>query len=293
MKITPNLKMILPKITSFCYSVFHIKNRCVARWSYISKSFCYCFGSSFSLNKEYKNINGIDLYDYSFLFNTYADNSTFFLKDIASVRILVDTFKVFSCFSGLKPNINKCEIAGLRILKGAQEAICSLILETNFLKILETHFSYNKKIQTEKNYLTIIKKNQKTFNAWITRTFTLEGKILIFETLEISKIVYLSLIITVPSSILEEIQTIQKTFLWYSSKPKINHTTLCNTFEDGGLKNVDVRSKIISLQCSWVKKLYEGDHHDWKIIPLYFINTYFGKKFSFSFKSLFQFHFNL
>ena len=104
---------------------------------------------------------------------------------------------------------------------------------------------------------------------------------MIFETLEISKTVYLSLIITVPSSILEEIQTIQKTFLWYSSKPKINHKTLCNTFEDGGLKNVDVRSKIISLQCSWVKKLYDGDHHDWKIIPLYLINTYFGKNFHF------------
>ena len=56
----------------------------------------------------------------------------------------------------------------------------------------------------------------------------------------ISKIVLWlkSLIITVPNSILEKIQTIQKTFLWYSSKPKI---------EDGGLKNVDVKSKTISL----------------------------------------------
>ena len=75
----------------------------------------------------------------------------------------------------------------------------------------------------------------------MTRTLTLVGNILIFKTLGISKIVYLSLIITVPNLILEEIQKIQKTFLWYSSKPKINHKTLCNTFEDGGLKNVDVK----------------------------------------------------
>ena len=67
---------------------------------------------------------------------------------------------------------------------------------------------------------------------------------------------FLSLIITVPNSILEEIQKIQKIFLWNSSKPKINHKTLCNTSEDGRLKNVDVKSKIISLQCSWVKKVY-------------------------------------
>ena len=62
-------------------------------------------------------------------------------------------------------------------------------------------------------------------NVWITRTFTLEGKNLIFKTMEVSKIVYLSLIITVPNSTLEVIQKIQKTFLWYSSKPKINHKT--------------------------------------------------------------------
>ena len=37
-----------------------------------------------------------------FLFTAYADGSTFFLKGISSIRILVDTFKVFSCFSGLK-----------------------------------------------------------------------------------------------------------------------------------------------------------------------------------------------
>ena len=74
----------------------------------------------FTLIKSKDNINGIDLYDYSFLSNAYADDSTFFLKDIAPVRILVATFKVFSCFSGLKPNISKCEIAGLGILKWAQ-----------------------------------------------------------------------------------------------------------------------------------------------------------------------------
>ena len=99
------------------------------------------------------------------------------------------------------------------------------------------------------------------------------------------------MIITAASSILEEIRKIQKTFLWYSSKPKINHKTLCNTFEEGDFKNVDVKSKINTLQYSWVKKLYDGNDHDWEVIPLYFINKYFGKKLSFLLKSLFQFDF--
>ena len=86
---------------------------------------------------------------------------------------------------------------------------------------------------------------------------------------------------TVPNSILEEIQKIQRTFLWCSSKPKINHKTLRNTFADGGLKNVDVKSKIIDLQCSWIKKLYDGNHYVLKVIPLIFVNYYFGKNFHF------------
>ena len=119
----------------------------------------------------------------------------------------------------------------------------------NLISMLGIHFSYNKKTQTDKNYLTTVRKIEN--DAWITRTLTVEGKIFIFKTLGISKIVYLSLIITVPNSILEKNFKIQETFLWYSSMPKINHKH--SVIHLKMVKNVDVKSKIISLQCSWVK----------------------------------------
>ena len=72
--------------------------------------------------------------------------------------------------------------------------------------------------------------------------------------------------------------------LWYSSKPKINHKTLCNTFEDGGLKNVDFKKK---KACS-VKKLHGDNHQGLRIIPVYLINKYFGKIFYFHSKFLFN-----
>ena len=49
----------------------------------------------FILIKNEDKIKGIALYDHSFLFTAYADDSTFFLKDIVSVRVLIDTFKLF------------------------------------------------------------------------------------------------------------------------------------------------------------------------------------------------------
>ena len=100
----------------------------------------------FALIKNKVDIKGIDLFDYTFLFTAYADNWTFFLKDISSVKMLVETFKEFSCFSGLKPNIEKYEIAALVPLKGDLEAVCGLKtfdLTNDAIKILEIHLSYH------------------------------------------------------------------------------------------------------------------------------------------------------
>ena len=35
------------------------------------------------------------------------------------------------------------------------------------------------------------------------------------------------------------------------------------------------------MQCSWVKRLFEGDFHDWKVIPLFLIGKNLGKNLKF------------
>ena len=59
------------------------------------------------------------------------------------------------------------------------------------------------------------------------------------------------------------------------------HSTLCNGYEMGGIKKVDLRNKITSMQCSWVKRLFEDGFHDWKAIPLFLIDKHLGKNFKF------------
>ena len=60
------------------------------------------------------------------------------------------------------------------------------------------------------------------------------------------------------------------------TNPKIKHKTICKNFREGGLKTVDVRNKLTSLQISWVKRLYGDCFHEWKIIPLYMLKKTFG-----------------
>ena len=48
-------------------------------------------------------IEGMAIFDYNYLCSAYADDTTFFLKDIIYIKHMVDTFDFFSYFSGLKP----------------------------------------------------------------------------------------------------------------------------------------------------------------------------------------------
>lgn len=61
----------------------------------------------------------------------------------------------------------------------------------------------------------------------------------------------------IPNSLIEEVQKIQKTFISYSSRTKFSYETLCNNFEYVGLKHIEISSKSMSLQCSWLGKLFD------------------------------------
>ena len=64
---------------------------------------------------------------------------------------------------------------------------------------------------TVKNICNVIK-------LWRMRHLSLEGRIIIFKFLALSKIVYLALLIIVPKIITEELNEIQKKFPWSIKK---------------------------------------------------------------------------
>ena len=151
------------------------------------------------------------MFNHTFLYTAFTDDSTFFLNDSPSVKNLIDTFKVFSLFSGLNANFSKCEIAGLGSLKGVLEAVCSLKsinLTTDTIKILGVHFSYNSTLKVQNNFLDTVKSIQQALRFWNRRILSLEGKIIIFKTFTISKIVYLAFLTIVPNSLIDELQRI-------------------------------------------------------------------------------------
>ena len=80
----------------------------------------------FILIKTKNNIQGIEIFSHEFLYTAYADDTNFFVKDLNSVKNILSSLDQFYTFSGLRPNLSKCEISGIGVLKDATVALCGL-----------------------------------------------------------------------------------------------------------------------------------------------------------------------
>ena len=134
-------------------------------------------------------------------------------------------------------------------------------LTSDVIKILGIYFSYNKKLEQEKTFFNHIAKIQNILKLWKLRNLSIEGRIVVFKSLAISKLTHLALVTEIPTSTINLLTKIQMEFIWKGKTPNIKSSTLCNDYDNGGLKNVDVFSKIVSLQCSWIKRLFDNNFH--------------------------------
>ena len=91
-----------------------------------------------------------------------------------------------------------------------------------------------------------MKRNAKHFTTWENKNVSLISK-----TLALSKIIHLALVTNVPTVTIELLRKVQKELLWQKNKCRIKHVTLCNDYENGRLRSVDILSKIVSLKYSW------------------------------------------
>ena len=127
----------------------------------------------------------------------------------------------FSNFSRLHPNLDKCKIAGIGVLKNVNVALCgrkNINMAKESIQILEAHISYHKKNQDDLNFCKTIKKLYNVIEPWHMRKLSLEGKTSIFKSLAVQKIVHLVIITKLPNTVIGELKQIQKHFCGITKK---------------------------------------------------------------------------
>ena len=119
------------------------------------------------------------MFQNTFLYPAYADDSTFFLKDKNSTKELLNTINYISFFTCLKPILYRYEEAGIGTLKGVKVVICGIKcidLTKEAIKILGVLFSYDKYVQFENNFRRTILNIERILKMWRQRDLTWRAK---------------------------------------------------------------------------------------------------------------------
>ena len=110
------------------------------------------------------------------------------------------------------------------------------------------------------------------------RGLSLAGRILVFKSLTIGKLIYANTMKCPSKQILDQMNIVHKSFIWDNKKPKIKHFTPVADYSEGGNKDINIETKISTLKVTWVKRLLDNNFHSWKIIPTILFSSIGGLK---------------
>lgn len=212
----------------------------------------------------------------------YADDTTLILKDENEVNIALQQVEQFAKFSGLKLNRSKTE--AMMVGKNQPENLCDIkwIPKNGTLKILGIYFSACRGIgELEKTWQDRIDNIIRMIKAWEKRNLSIMGKVLIVKTFLLSQLVYVMQCMLLPNEVLKNINTIIFKFLWkkkFSNQrafEKVRRDVLCDKFEAGGLKMINVTDMQYSFAVKVLKMLYTNRLAIFSPFPsLYFEKTW-------------------
>ena len=73
-----------------------------------------------------------------------------------------------------------------------------------------------------------IVKFQNILKLWKLRNLTIEGRIIAFKSLAISKLIHLAFVTKIPTSTINLLTKMLMEFIWKGENPKIKISVLCN-----------------------------------------------------------------
>lgn len=91
--------------------------------------------------------------------------------------------------------------------------------------------------------------------TWSNRTLSLKGKVTVINALLASLLQYPTAVLYIPPRVITEYRKIVSIFLWNNKTPKIAYKFLTLPIHRGGLKLMDLESRITVNLLQWVRRL--------------------------------------
>ena len=210
-----------------------------------------------------KKIVGFAVNDILDVLNQFADDTDLFLQgDKNSIRAAMQTIESFHQISGMKVNYDKTTIYRIGSLRDSKAELYTehkVNWENDTINVLGVDVAHSQVL--ERNYTQLIQKVSNITKCWSRRNLSLCGKITIVNSLIGSLFVYkMTVLPTMPETIINKLNKIIENFLWNGRKPKIKLTTLQANYEQGGLKLVNLALKDKSLKAKWVQLISQDPY---------------------------------
>ena len=227
--------------------------------------------------REKKDIQGIHLNTQNpniLKILLYADDITLFLKDRQDMYKALKIFESFRVISGLYINTQKSETMWLGNQKQSQESLHNFAVKKK-IKILGIFFcNYMSASKVKENWVERVGSIRRLISCWEKRNLSLIGKTHIIKTFLISQLVYVMQALVIPESVLTEINSILFRFLWKKRNnnrkafEKVKRSVMCEEYDQGGLKMINVQQMQTSFLLQWAIKLCKAKEEEkWIVIP--------------------------
>ena len=223
--------------------------------------------------RQDKNIKGLIFAGVEIKISQLADDTTCFIKDETSLKRLLDLFIIFEKGTGLGINIDKTNTRCLGSFVPSEPNLFELKWTQNPVETLGVFVNGNENDHYKLNFEPKLTKMKQLFASWKCRKLSIKGKITVINTLAISKLIYLASIIKVPDTVFTEVKKLILDFIWEGKPAKIAYSTLIQGIEQGGLKLVDLETKVKSLRLTWIRRLCDKSAGKWKALPRIFFET--------------------
>ena len=175
--------------------------------------FILCLETLFLQIRENDNIKGIDIGDYQLKLSAFADDADFLMANVDTLQLVFQTCSTFQLYSSLKLNLEKSEACWIGNKMGSYEIPISckwVNIKCNAMRTLGIFNSYEKDPEEKLNFLDILKSVNDVLMIWRSRGLSLSGRILIFKTLALSKLLYACTMKVSSKFLIDQLNALQK-----------------------------------------------------------------------------------
>lgn len=255
-----NSTVILPQGTSPRFSV----NRGIKQGCPISPLLFIAAAEMLSILVKKSDFDKLAILGKQLTISQLADDTAIFMKNSDQLPKILDSVNFFSKASGLRLNLNKCEL--LPIFDCNLSAIHNIPVKTT-VKYLGIHITNDIDQLSKLNTWNCVEKSKTHLNSWSQRDISIIGRTFLTKMECISRFIYPAYSLSIPKDAIRAINQTIFNFIWKGKTHYIKKGTMVKEYEEGGVKAIDFDCINGTIKINWLRHFLKQPEQFWFHIP--------------------------